>query len=259
MPEYTLSLLIWIAPITSLALFFHRKNILSPVKRKALAISISLLALVGIILDLAFAHRFFTFPNPEMTLGWHIQNIPVEEFAFYITGFWAILVIYIFLDEWLLAKYNPPDSKYARFAHRIPKTLILHRPSAFWGAVMIVGGIAVKHWLNPVFPWLPQYFTFLAVVAYTPMILFYRLTKSFVNWRAWFFTVLIVLLLSVIWEVTLAIPRGYWGYQEHVMLGIFLPAWHRLPLEAVTVWPFSSLAILVYEYIKIVLLRRPAG
>jgi hypothetical protein len=35
------------------------------------------------------------------------------------------------------------------------------------------------------------------------------------------------------------------------MLGVFIKPWHDLPIEAVTVWIFSTLVILVYEFLKI--------
>jgi len=81
--------------------------------------------------------------------------------------------------------------------------------------------------------------------------LFYRVTKLFVNWRAFIFSMLATVLISIIWEVTLALPRGYWDYQHGAMLGIFIGVWHDLPIEAITVWIFCTLVIMFYEYVKI--------
>jgi hypothetical protein len=70
------------------------------------------------------------------------------------------------------------------------------------------------------------------------------------------FTMLITTLISIIWEVTLALPRGYWNYNPEYMLGISIEPWNNLPVEAVSVWIFCSLIILSYEYTKIWLQRR---
>jgi hypothetical protein len=251
MPEYTVSLLIWILPIIAMAAFFYVKRLLTPEKLFALTITIILLAAVGIILDLFFAAAFFTFPNKSMVCGFTIRNIPVEEFVFYVTGFWFIAFLYVFCDEWYLKRYNPPDEQYARFRKRIKWMTIVNWRGVAYASIVIGAGIVLKRLLNPVSPLIPGYFIFLAVGAYVPYILFYRITRLFVNWRALLGTVLVTVLLSVVWEVTLALPRGYWGYHPEPMVGVFIGVWHNLPIETVTVWIFSSLVILVYEYIKI--------
>jgi hypothetical protein len=68
-------------------------------------------------------------------------------------------------------------------------------------------------------------------------------------------TTLYVMLTSVVWEVTLAIPREWWGYEPSGMMGLTIAAWSRgdaiFPVEAAVVWlfaPFSS--ILTYEFAK---------
>lgn len=251
MPEYTISLLIWIIPIILISIFFTIKKSLTPEKIGAAAITIITLAAIGIILDLLFAHTFFTFPNKKMICGIMIHNIPIEEFIFYITGFWFILFVYIFCDEYWLLLYNVPDEKYARFKKRLRRMLFLNYPALFWGLCIIISGCIIKRVINPEGLLIPGYFIFLAFVAYIPMSLFYRVTKRFVNWRAFITSLLVTLLISIIWEVTLALPRGYWGYRKEAMIGIFVNAWNQLPIEAVTVWIFCSLVILVYEFLKI--------
>jgi hypothetical protein len=37
-------------------------------------------------------------------LGISIKGIPVEEFVFYVTGFWFVIFIYVFCDEYFLKK-----------------------------------------------------------------------------------------------------------------------------------------------------------
>ena len=45
-----------------------------------------------------------------------------------------------------------------------------------------------------------------------------------------------LLLVSTFWEATLAVPYGWWGYQDEQMMGLFIGAWAGLPIEAVVVW-----------------------
>lgn len=255
MPEYTVSLLIWIIPIILFLFFFHSRRLLVAEKLKAFYFTVGLLSSVGIILDLLFARYFFLFPDPAATCGITITGIPIEEFIFYITGFWFILSLYVFCDEWYLSKYNPPDSYYIRFRSRARKMIYLHWPTVFLLLVLVGSGIAVKMSLNPTPPLVPGYFTFLCCAAYVPFFFFYRITKRFINGRAFVFTLLLTVLISVLWEVTLALPRGYWNYQHRQMVGVFITPWSNLPVEAITVWIFCTLVIMVYEFIKLYLFK----
>lgn len=80
----------------------------------------------------------------------------------------------------------------------------------------------------------------------------FRSTRAYVNWRAVSFAVLWVVLTSLIWEATLAIPYGWWGYKEWHMLGLFIDAWTGLPLEAALVWLAATFTtVTIYEMFKI--------
>ena len=46
----------------------------------------------------------------------------------------------------------------------------------------------------------------------------------------------LILLISLLWEVTLAIPYGWWDYRPGAMMGLAIAAWRGLPVEAVCVW-----------------------
>lgn len=263
MPEYTVSLLIWIVPVIFLAIRFKVKKLLNHPKIVSLLITSGIITVIGFILDLWLAPVFFTFPHEEqMCIGWKLHGIPIEEFIFYITGNWFIIMLYAWFDEEVLKAYNKPDAKYTRIHSLLGKRDKWKRflfPSLKGIPVFIVlfiAGIVTQRIMNPETNWLiPGYYTFLLVCAYIPFMLFSRITRSYTNWRAFWFSMVTILLCSIIWEVTLAIPRGYWGYQTEPMLGIFLPAWSsplsQFPLEAVTVWIFCTLNILLYEWGKI--------
>ncbi len=258
MPEYTISLLFWVLPLLLIGVFLSRKKRLGRIQKKAIAINLVILAGVGWFLDLAFAKLFFIFPNLAMTLRINIRQIPIEEFLFYLFGFWFIVLFYAFNDEYFLRKYNKDDHVYSKFARRINSLLAFYfsRRTLALIAVSLIGFTLLKQWLNPGKTILPGYIIFLMLFAYLPFIMFWRITRKFVNIRAIILVVTVTTLISIIWEVTLALPRGYWDYNRDYMIGIFIPIWHNLPVEAVTVWVFSSLIILSYEYTKIYLHRK---
>lgn len=258
MYEYTISLLFWIVPVIGFSIFFIVHRTLKPIPLKAVTFNLCILSAIGFLLDLVFAKMFFTFPDPRRTMGIALRGIPIEEFAFYLFGFCFIILFYVFNDEYFLLKYNVPDTRYARYARLLRQNVYVS--ITFRSALVFLGlcgtAIAIKQVLNPAHrAFLPGYFIFLAAVAYVPWIFFWRVTKQFINQRALVFTILATLCISIIWEVTLALPRGYWNYNPDYMVGIFIHAWCNLPIEAITVWVFCSLIVLSYEYTKLLLHR----
>jgi hypothetical protein len=94
---YTWSLLLFIIPIGALAWWFAcRPDLKFP--RAAFWRTIVVLAPLGFGLDVLFGNAFFVFPNKLVTLGIDIParggSIPIEEFAFYLTGFIFVLLSY---------------------------------------------------------------------------------------------------------------------------------------------------------------------
>lgn len=255
-PPYTLSLSIWAIPLLAMTLFLHRRKRLSPEVRSALWIALVTTFVLGSVLDLLLGNFFFTFPNPAAVLGWRLHGIPIEEFGFYLLGGWCVTLGYVFCDQWWLARYDRSPDSYRRWSRRISAILIPSLRPAGGFALLALVGIGVKHWLNPGGDPVPGYFLFLVGFAYLPSFLLGRVTGPFLNLRALAMTLSVIAGLSLVWEATLALPGGWWGYRETDMLGIFIEPWHRLPLEAVTVWFFSAQAILVYEAIRIYLHRR---
>ena len=72
-----------------------------------------------------------------------------------------------------------------------------------------------------------------------------------VNWRAFSLTFFVILLTSLLWEATLAVPYGWWGYQGREMMGLRVTAWSGLPIEAVVLWlAVTFTTVVVYEIVK---------
>ena len=81
---------------------------------------------------------------------------------------------------------------------------------------------------------------------------FFYTAGRFINWRAFSFTFFLLLLISLLWEVTLALPYGWWEYRSNILIGFHIGAWSGLPLEAVCVWlAVTFTTVITYEVIKI--------
>jgi hypothetical protein len=97
---------------------------------------------------------------------------------------------------------------------------------------------------------LPEYFLFLVASSVAPCIAVYPRVADHINWRALSFTMLVLLLVSVVWEVTLGVRHGWWGYRGERMLGVFIAPWHNLPIEAVMTWVLVTFStVFTYEFI----------
>ena len=98
----------------------------------------------------------------------------------------------------------------------------------------------------------PGYFAVLVAGSLVPAMSFYPVARRFINWRALSLTLLFMLLVSELWEATLALPYGWWGFQHRQMIGLFVGAWSNLPIEEVGVWIAVSYAtVIVFEVVKI--------
>jgi hypothetical protein len=248
---YTVSLLLFLIPIAVIAVWLVPSEGLK-ISKKSFIRTIGLLFPIGVILDFFFARSFLTFPNPGATLGIHAPalggSVPIEEYLFYFTGFVAVLLIYIWLDEYWLAAYSVPIT--ARTRTDFARLLRFDPASLIFGAALIIAAILYKKYCDPV-PGFPGYFTFLIAGALGPSALLLPSALPVINWRALSLTLVIILLTSLLWEATLGVPYGWWGYQDARMMGIHITAWSRLPIEAVLVWIAVTYATaIVYEVVR---------
>ena len=250
---YTRSLLLFIIPIIALAWWFARRPDLQ-FPRKAFWRTIAVLAPLGFVLDLLFGNAFFTFPNQQATLGFGVPafggRIPIEEFIFYLTGFMLVLLSYIWCDEYWMAAYNVPD--YSAAARNITRIVRFHFTSFILGIVLIAAAIAYRKLYSGDAKGFPWYFIYLVCASLIPSAGFFRTAQRFINWRAFSFTFFLLLLISLLWEVTLALPYGWWGFRQSAMIGLNVGAWSNLPVEEPCVWmAVSFTTIITYEVIKI--------
>lgn len=250
---YTWSLLLFVVPIVALALWFaYRTDLQFP--RKAFWRTIAVLAPLGFVLDLLFGNTFFIFANKHATLGIDIPAvggaIPIEEFVFYLSGFMLVLLSYIWCDEYWMAAYNVPD--YNAAVQGMPRIVRFHFASVILGIVLIAAAIAYRKLFSGAPEGFPWYFIYLVCASLIPSAGFFQTAQRFINWRAFSFTFFLLLLISLLWEVTLALPYGWWEYRQNTMIGLNIGAWSNLPIEAPGVWmAVTFTTVITYEVIKI--------
>jgi hypothetical protein len=249
---YSVSLLIFVVPVLLIGFWFLPQDHIR-VSKRAFWWTIRILFPLGAALDFFLAQFFFRFPNPKATLGvWAPalgHPVPIEEYFFYLTGFLAILLLYIWLDGYWLHAYSVPEDDTQRIS--FDRLLGFHAKSLILGVVLIGGAVVLRKLAQPRSPGFPGYLTFLVLLVLLPSVGLYGLVKRVINWRALSLTVFILLLTSLLWEATLAIPYGWWAYEPATMVGVYIRAWDNLPIEAVFVWiavTFST--VLVYETIR---------
>ena len=147
---YTWSLLLFIVPIVVIGWWFLPSEGIK-IPQRAFWWTIWILVPIGFGLDFFLAHRFFFFPNTGATLGIGAPAlcgpVPVEEYIFYFTGFVAILLIYIWLDEYWLVAYNVPD--YRGESVQIARLLRFHPWSLIVGFALLSGAMIYKKYHPP--------------------------------------------------------------------------------------------------------------
>jgi hypothetical protein len=256
---YLCSLLFWLIPI---GLLFRRFFLVTSVdpeagvpysrRRRALAVTLAYVLGAGLLLDFALGRWVLKFEGPSY-LG-RIWGVPIEECLFYALAPVAIVLVYAWIDETWLSRYNSRSRK--KGLGRADRLLRPSRTLIAAGLLLFVAGIMLKRvWSEPTGGWLPIYYTFLLGLAVLPAAALHDALRDHVNWPAFAFTTLYVVSTSLIWEVTLALPLQWWGYQDAAMLGLRVAAWtgqHSMfPVEAALVWfcaPFSC--ALTYEGVK---------
>jgi hypothetical protein len=252
---YTWSLLLFIVPSAFIAGWFLPSEGLH-IPQRAFRWTLIILVPVGFLLDFFFAQWFFCYPNSGATLGIPAialgKPVPVEEYVFYLTGFLTVLLLYVWLGEFWLAAYNLPD--YPAEARKMLRLLQFH-PTSLILAVVLIGAawFYKKHFAIPADQaGFPGYFTVLVAGGLLPSISFFPVARRFINWRALSLTLFFMLLISLLWEATLAVPYNWWNFQHPQMIGLFIGAWSDLPIEEICVWIAVTYATaIVFEVVKV--------
>ncbi|HEY2861537.1 MAG TPA: hypothetical protein VGJ21_24220 [Terracidiphilus sp.] len=248
---YTVSLLLFVVPIGVIVFWLIPQERLR-ISKQSVVRTIAILFPLGAALDFFFAHSFFTFPNPGATLRITAPalggGVPIEEYLFYFTGFLAVLLLYIWLDDYWLSAYSIAVDSGERT--NFQRLLRIHPPSLIVAAILVAAVILYRRAFVPD-PGFPGYSVVLLAGALTPSAILFPSAQPVINWRALALTMFFILLLSLLWEATLGVPYGWWGFQHTQMVGIYVTAWSGLPVEEVCVWIAVTYAtIIVYEVVR---------
>ncbi len=262
---YTWSLSLFLVPVVVLAIWLPRRPE-RRIQNRAFWITAAVTSGSGILLDVLFGLTFFTFPNREAVLGlffhgysftsgWQ-RTIPIEEIGFYILGILAVLLAYVWGDEFWFGAYNIDDAP--RRHTPVRRLASFHPASAVFAIVIFVAGYLYKklapHAYHEGFP---GYFLFLTLVALGPSIVFFPVARAYINWRAFSLAFLFILFVSLFWEATIAVPYQWWGYRPQQMLGVFINGFSGLPLEAPLLWAGVTWAtVIMYETVSTLLLAK---
>jgi hypothetical protein len=259
---YTWSLSLFIVPVVVLAVWLSRRRE-NRIQNRAFWITTLVVSTGGVLLDTCFGLSFFTFKNEDAVLGIHFYGysfangwekiIPIEEIGFYLFGTLAVLLVYVWGDEFWFAAYNVDDAP--RRNLRMRDVISFHLASAIFAVAIFLAGLIYKKFgPHDYHEGFPGYFLFLTLVALTPSILFFPVARPFINWRAFSLGFIFLLLVSLFWEATIAVPYQWWGFQPKQMLGLFINGFCGLPVEEPLLWMGITWAtIIIYETISTVL------
>ena len=211
LPEYTLSLSFFLAPNILITYCLFKRKLLSIDQKKSFFLNVFFLSMVGVVLDLAFAHLFFSFPNESMVIGINIFKIPIEEFIFYFSGFYFILGSYIVFNH-MAFKNKSYVGNYIRHSKYIERKTdlvneIVNLSIVFYIVCVSFAVIICFHFFNKEGSF-PGYATFLAIFAYFPYVIFGKKSFRHLNIESFILTLFTITALSYFWEVELALPRG---------------------------------------------------
>ena len=260
---YTYSLILLLLPFLALIWWYFMalkedrdgsfKILIRAVRRGAL-----LTAVIFVLFDALFASYLFRFPDPNAVLGvyfwgyqwadagdcstiWQIhrfpgcypRTIPIEEIAFYLGGVIVLRGMYIWASEDFLRRYTMPPDDYVRAAKNVKRRLS-PSPGLFVLMVVILGVAFYVKRVNG--GGYPIYLLLQVLIISPPVVLLYTNVKWFINTRALLMVMVLQILVSVIWEATAALPYGWWAYDGKGMIGLHVPPWSELPIEACLFW-----------------------
>jgi hypothetical protein len=260
---YTWSTALFILPCLVLGAWLYRHPKLV-VQRRAVAYGLLVIVPVWCALDILLGRTFFVFPNRGSTMEWYFwgwqpgsgwaREIPIEEFIFYVGGVAAIQLTYVWCSESWLSLYRASDDD-----RRALSGSKLHQPH--WSSLLTGVALFAAAWAYKALvaqsAGIPGYFGFLLLSSVLPIFIFLNVVRPLINWPAFAVTMLLLVLVSLLWEVTLGIPYSYWGYQKSQMIGIFIRPWNDLPVEEPLLWVAAAwLNVIVYEVIQLLLVTR---
>jgi len=230
------------------------------------------------LVDVIAAPSIFRFPNCKATLEWYVPawlpgqgfsgRVPVEEFFFYLGASLLFLLLYLWSKVVWFPQPVPKGSLRDRARASVP--VVTFRWWVLGVMLLTIAVAAIGKQLAGVdapFPFqavgcdipqpehkgtgFPLYLAVLLLIAVGPIALLWRKMIPLINNQAMLFSVLTGVLISLMWEATLALPYGWWDYNHHWMLGLFIRPWYDLPVEAALLWFCGGVgSVVLFELFK---------
>lgn len=274
---YFYSLILLYLPLVFLVFWYRQKRDekqLRPLLRSLLSV-VAVGAGVWVVLDVALANLFFLFPNADaqfLPAFWaflwkddcnsfwqflkipscYPRSIPSEEVLFYAGAGALLTAMYMWAVEDFYSLYTLPRRDYIEEAKKVGPLIHWNRKLIALGIAIVAIGTLLKWLLGGGTGRIPLYLLAQVLIVFIPVSALYDRVHRFTNPRAFLFVLLLAVFVSTVWEVTLAIPFGWWNYQGHAMVGIYIPAWSNLAIEAPGLWlSIGWTSMFAYEVCKI--------
>jgi hypothetical protein len=190
-------------------------------------------------------------------------TIPLEEVFFYLGSAALLRMLYMWASEDFFSRYTVPRRLHAKLAHDAVPIAQLDKKFLVAALAVLVAGIVIKKmpgtWLDVIgMRWhgsqegWPYYLMFELALVFGTLAALYKRVHKFTNARAFLFVMALQVLISIVWEATLALPYGWWNYRMTAMIGVTIMPWSRLALEGSFLWVSVGWSVmLMYEAAKI--------
>ena len=275
---YTRSLSLVYVPIALLLFWFLRYKGRTEADWIGLKHTLYFLVPLWTLVDIVAAPSFFEFPNCKATLEWYIPawipgagfsgQVPIEELFFYLGASLLFLLLYVWSKTVWFPAAPPSEPLPVRARASVP--VVVFNSKEWLGFAAVIGLATFYKWHFAEAPTtvlrlaeckvpvpafhgkgFPLYLTLLIIVAVGPAALLWRKLVPLINLQAMLFSALTGLLISLMWEVTLALPYGWWNYNHHWMTGIFIKPWFGLPFEAALLWLCAGVgSVILFELFR---------
>jgi hypothetical protein len=282
---YTLSLILLYLPLVVLLWWYIEERRSDPDDQlkslfRAVLYNTVFTSVVFVLFDIVFANLLFDFPDPNSVVGhkwlrllsyvpgykwdasscstlWTLYrfscyslSIPVEEVLFYLGGAAVLRGMYIWASEDFLSRYTVPPAEYERQAKACNRLIKWNWRLALVAVAIVIVGFALKRISHG--NGIPTYLILQVFLVFVPLVFLYTKVSPFVNTRAFLLVMILQVLVSVIWEATLALPYGWWNYKPDGMTGRQIFPWSDLPVEACFFWiSVGWSAMFIHEATKI--------